>query len=159
METNYFTDFFKNVFDVNATIKTKTVRGKPALWLTGDLKRYMDNKVKTLRKARKIKSDDDWDAYWRIRNICNAKVKEAERKYYRKSIEEHKSNPRKSWDAVKAVLPSKSKISADSSTKKSANKTLLNEFSKCFGKAFTELKSKIFFFFFKLLLTVSYQTN
>jgi len=144
--TNYFTESLKSVFDVNAPIKTKTVRGKPAPWLKGSLKRFMDDKDKLLRKARKTKTDDDWNEYRRTRNKCNAKVKEAKRKYHRNLIEDNKSNPRKFWDAIKVVFPSKSKKAADSSAKEFEKKALVNAFSTYFGNVVTELKSKIISF-------------
>ena len=140
---NYFSSCLKSVFDIHAPIKTKTVRGKPAPWLNGDLKSYMDKRDKLLRKARKTKNDKGWDEYRQARNKCNAKVKEAKRKYHRHLIEEGKENPHKFWEAVKKVFPSKSKSSPESTAKKSETQSMVNTFSKYFGTIVTELKSKI----------------
>ena len=129
---NYFSSCLKSVFDIHAPIKTKTVRGKPAPWLNGDLKSYMDKRDKLLRKARKTKNDKGWDEYRQARNKCNAKVKEAKRKYHRHLIEEGKENPHKFWDAVKKVFPSKSKSSPESTAKKSKTQSLVKSFSKYF---------------------------
>ena len=98
-----------------------------------------------MRKARKTKNEDDWEEYRRARNKCNAKIKEAKRKYHRELIENNSNNPRKFWDAVKEVFPTKSKLSV-SSTTKSENIDLVNKFSRYFGKTVSELKSKAAFF-------------
>ena len=126
---------------MNAPFKTKMVRGKPAPWLNKDFKRFIDNKNRLLRKARKTKNDDDWEQYRTARNKCNAKIKEAKRKYHRNLIEENTNNPRKFWDAVKQVFPSKSKLSVGSTTK-SENKNLVNKFSTYYANIVSELKSK-----------------
>ena len=139
--TNYFTKCLKTVFDMNAPFKTKMVRGKPAPWLNKDFKRFIDNKNRLLRKARKTKNDDDWEQYRTARNKCNAKIKEAKRKHHRNLIEENTNNPRKFWDAFKQVFPSKSKISVGSPTK-SENKNLVNKFSTYYANIVSELKSK-----------------
>lgn len=97
---------------MHALIKTKTVREKPAQWLKGDPKRYMKNKNRLLTKACKTKRNDDLDAYRRTCKTSNAKLKEAIRNYHCNLIEENKSNPWTFWDAVKAMFPSKSKISS-----------------------------------------------
>ena len=66
--------FFKdNAFEVNSPIITKPVREKPASSLKGNLKRFIDNKDRPLRKARKTKRDNDWDTYRCARNKRNAK--------------------------------------------------------------------------------------
>ena len=113
------------MFDIHAPIKTKTVRGKPAPWLNGDLKSYMDKIDKLLRKAHKTKNDKDWDEYRQARNKCNAKVKEAKRKYHGHLTGESKENPHKFWDAVKKVFSSKSKSSPESTAKKSETQSIM----------------------------------
>ena len=142
MATNYFTNSLKHVFDTNAPFKIKTIRGKPAPWLKKDIKRYIDNKNRLLRKARKSKKDEDWEEYKHARNKCNSKIKEAKRKYHRQLIESNKANPKKFWDAVKEVFPSKTKLSVGSITK-SESKNLVNEFSRFFSNIVGELKSKV----------------
>ena len=106
----------------------------------------MDTKDKLLRKALKSNNDNDWHEYRQARNKCNAKVKEAKRKYHRNLIEENKENPHKFWDAVKKVFPSKNNSSPDSTTKTFEKQALVNTFSEYFGSVVTKLKSKIILF-------------
>ena len=139
---NIFTTTLQNLFDKHAPIKTKTARGKPAPWLKGDLKKIVDEKNRLLRKARKTKADEDWVTYKQARNRCNGKIKEAKRKYHRNLIDENKLNPRKFWETIKSIFPSKSKSYVPNMTKSKIQK-YVNSFSNYFGTVVTELKTKV----------------
>ena len=92
---NIFTASLKSIFDRHAPIRNKTVKGKPSPWLRKDVKRLVDNKNRLYRKARKTKTDTDWEAYKLARNRCNGKIQKAKRKYHRDLIEENEKNPKK----------------------------------------------------------------
>ena len=70
-----------------------------------------------MKKTCETERENIWDTYHIARNNCNAKVEEVKPKYHHNLTEENKSNPRKFWDAVKRVLPFKSKTLTGSSTK------------------------------------------
>ena len=139
---NFFTKQLKAVFDQHAPFENKTVRGKPAAWLRADVKILMNNRDRILRKAKKTSLPSDWTAYKRARNLCNGKIREAKRKYYRNLIEENKRNPRKFWDTIKTIFPTTSKSSTPQ-MEKSKCKELTNIFSDYFSTAVTKLKSNI----------------
>ena len=105
----------------------------------------MDNRDRPLRKAKKTLLPSDWPAYKRARNLCNGKVREAKRKYYRKLMEENKRNPRKFWDTIKTIFPTTSKSSTPR-MEKSKYKELANIFSDYLSTAVTKLKTKVISF-------------
>ena len=92
-------------------------------------------------KARKTKTDTDWEAYKLARNRCNGKIQKAKRKYHRDLIEENKKNP-KFWEAIKSVFPSKSKSSIIS-MQKSKTRDMVSTFSKYFATVVSELKLRL----------------
>ena len=57
--------------DHHAPNITKKVKGKPAPWLTDELKDLMNQRDKLLRKSRKSKTISDVAAYKRKRNQVN----------------------------------------------------------------------------------------
>ena len=138
---NIFTSTLKNIFDRHAPIRTKTVKGKPSPWLKKDIKRLIDNKKRLYRKAKKTKTDNDWAEYKTARNKCNGKIQEAKRRYHRDQIEENKKNPKKFWESIKSVFPSKSKSSFPS-MQKSKTLEMVSNFSNYFATVVAKLKSK-----------------
>ena len=124
--------------DAHAPMKTKSVKGKPADWLQGYIRRLMVDRDRLLRKARKSKLDSDCCFYKRARNYCNGKIRESKCKYYKNLIEENKSNPRKFWDAIKTIFPTKSKASLSP-----MNKGKSEKLANVFSDYFTNIVSKL----------------
>ena len=60
------------------------------------------------KKAQKSAKENDWSMYKSQRNKCNNLIKKAKATYHQNLIEENATNPRKFWDCIKAVFPSKS---------------------------------------------------
>ena len=55
----------------------------------------MNDRDKLLRKARKTKSQADWNSYKQIRNFCTNQVKRANANYHHELLNENWDNPRK----------------------------------------------------------------
>ena len=138
-----FTTTLKSIFDMHAPYKSKVVKGKPAPWLKADLRKLMDQRDQALRKARRTKLQEDFETFKVLRNRCNGKLKEAKRKYHRNLINDNQGNPRKFWNAVKSVFPSKSKTNVSRQSSKSENEKTANIFSHYFGNVVRELKSRL----------------
>eukprot|EP00794_Sanderia_malayensis_P010377 gene10377-11459_t len=107
LAANTFTKTLKDIFDKHAPFKSKIIKGKAAPWLKVDLRKLMNERDQALRKARKTKSQEDFQVFKELRNKCNGKLKEAKRKYHQNLINESQGNARKFWDAVKRVFPLK----------------------------------------------------
>ena len=52
------------------------------------------------KKATNDKSSEAWDQFKEARNQTNNAIREAKRKYFSKNLEEHKTNPRKTWSLI-----------------------------------------------------------
>ena len=68
----------------------------------------MDRRDKVLRKARKSKSDTDWQLYKNLRKFCNNRLKSARKNYHRNLLNESRMNPRNFSKTIKSIFPTKS---------------------------------------------------
>ena len=139
--TIFLTSTLKTAFDKHAPHTTKVIKGKPSPWLRKDLTLLMNQRDLALRKARRTKSEDDYKQYKKLRNKCNGKLKDSKRKHYREILDENKSNPKKFWDTVKKIFPTKSKSNVPFSTQKIENERTAIIFSDYFSEIITKLKS------------------
>ena len=110
----YFNHKLKNLFDKHAPISEKRVKSRPCKWLTTELKIEMDHRDKLHRKAqksRKLAYNEEYNKeYKKRRNICNNKIRK---------IDQNLSNPRKFWNAIKIIFPTKTeKVCGSSRNKK-----------------------------------------
>ncbi len=69
----------------------------------------MVRRDRMLRKPRKINKEGDWNLYKKLRNSCNNKMKYAKREYQKDFLNENLSNPRRFWNTIKDIFPTKTK--------------------------------------------------
>jgi hypothetical protein len=96
-----------NCFDKHAPTITKRVKGSFAPWLNNGIKELLNHRDKILRKFRKTKSEIHWDEYKRLRNSCTTKIRKARNQYHQTLLTENRHNPRKFWQTIKSIFPSK----------------------------------------------------
>ena len=96
------------IFDKHALLITKRVKGKPAPWLTAELKSVMNERDSLLRKYRKSKNMADFQAYKQKRNLVNCELRRAKLNYNRNLLNENMDNPRSFWKIIKRLYPIKS---------------------------------------------------
>ena len=106
---HYFKNILCEIVNKNAPRKEKMVRGKPAPWLTYELKNQMNHRDYYLKKARKSKSPSDWKEYRRIRNQVTYNIRQAKSSYCQNMILENERKPSDFWRCVKKIFPAKSK--------------------------------------------------
>ena len=82
-----------DLYNRHAPIIMKKVRGKPAPWLSEDIKSIMNERDMLLRKSRRTKSKSDILAYKQKRNEVNIAVKIAISSYYKNLLRENSENP------------------------------------------------------------------
>ncbi|XP_057312380.1 uncharacterized protein LOC130653901 [Hydractinia symbiolongicarpus] len=92
-------------------------------------------------KARKSGKTEDAEKYKKIRNSCNNNIVKAKANHQRDLINENLSNPRKFWNAIKSVFPSKPKKVCQMS-KDGESRSKVSNFSKFFSTPVHSLKSK-----------------
>ena len=61
-----------------------------------------------IEKHRNLQTETIGRCIKKQRNKCNNLIKKAKATYHRNLIEENATNPRKFWDCMKALFPSKS---------------------------------------------------
>ena len=64
-----------HIFERHAPVIVKKVRGKPAPWLSSDVKKLMNERDKLLRKSRRTKEESDISAYKTKHNEVKIAVK------------------------------------------------------------------------------------
>ena len=69
-------------------------------WINNELVSLMRKRDYLKKKATKDKSCEAWDQFKQARNQTNNAIREAKRQYFSKNLEEHKTNPRKTWSLI-----------------------------------------------------------
>ena len=127
LAAQYFTSSLQLLFETHAPHIEKRVKGRPCPWLNIDTKKLMNRRDQTLRRARKSKSNDDWESYKTLRNKCSKKIKKAKSNYHKKVLNDNINKP-KFWSEIKNVFPGKSRSMANVSTNKRPSLNILSQF-------------------------------
>ena len=106
MALDYFNDVVKGIFDRHAPYIIKKVGGKPCPWINSDIRKLMVSRDRVLKKCRKTLNEEDWNLYKKLRNN---NMKHAKREYQKNLFNENKLNPRRFWNIIKDIFPTKSK--------------------------------------------------
>ena len=97
--------FMKNVlthtFERYAPLTVKEVKGKPAPWLSSDVKNLMNERDKLLKKSRRTKEESNISTYKSKRNEGNVPVRKAKFVYHKNLLEEKSSGPNEFWKTLK----------------------------------------------------------
>ena len=99
----------------------------------------MNSRDQLYGKVQKSRKKKDWRIYKKQRNKCNNLITKSKTSYHRNRIEENAPNPKKSWNFIKAVFPSKS-CCIKTCTSINLYSTV-KTFSDCFSEAVKKLKS------------------
>ena len=133
-----------------APIITQRVKGKPAPWLTVELKQLMNEWDGLLRKYRRSNSDEDLHAYKLKRNRVNTMMRQAKSSYNKNLLEDNSKTPETFWKIIKSIYPVKPttkttsllfEIDGEISTE---SLKISNAFSLYFSNIVTTLKQKAF---------------
>ena len=127
LAAQYFTSSLQLLFETHAPHIEKRVKGRPCPWLNIDTKKLMNRRDQTLRRARKSKSNDNWESYKTLRNKCSKKIKKAKSNYHKKVLNDNINKP-KFWSEIKNVFPGKSRSMANVSTNKRPSLNILSQF-------------------------------
>ena len=142
---NIMSNYLVTVFNKHAPKIVKKIRGKPAPWLTEDIKTTMNKRDQLLRKYRKDGIVSDSVEYRKLRNEVNVKIRRAKAEYHKKHLEENTSNPSKFWRALKSIYPNKSIKRVEKTfqdIKSSDPQEISNGFAKFFRTSIHILKEK-----------------
>ena len=138
-------DILLNVFDSHAPKITKKIKGKPAPWLTSNVKCLMNERDKLLRKSRRSKLSSDIINYKQKHNAVNIAIRQAKSTYYKDLLKENAGNPNKFWKTVKLIYPTKSKKQNPTQSFQVDEKDLIDSqlIANAFCSFFTGIKSTL----------------
>lgn len=75
------------LFDKHAPIRPVKIRRPPAPWFGDIIRRAMGKRDRAFRRYKRFRNDDNWEAYKKLRNICNKLVRNAKRRFIAEQIE------------------------------------------------------------------------
>ena len=84
----------------------KRITGKPAPWLTAELKAQMNERDKLLRSSRKSKKPDRINQYKQKRNLVKNLIRKAKADYTKQCLRENSDSPDRFWKILKNIFPS-----------------------------------------------------
>ena len=134
-----FNNILETAFDNHAPTINKKIKGRLCPWLNPNLKAKMNDRDKLMRKAKKSSKDEDWLAYKQSRNRCNNLLRNAKANFHKEQLNVNGANPKRFWDCIKKIFPSKEKLSPPNTRN---NLKLANTFSSWFASIITDLKRK-----------------
>ena len=95
------------VIDEMCPIKSFKVAKFREPWITNESIEAIKDKDRLLRKARKSGREEDWAIARRARNRVGRDLELLRADYLKEQQEEHKSDPKKFWEAISPLLPNK----------------------------------------------------
>ena len=104
---NLFKQYLISCIDKHAPLKEKKVRGNSNPWLTQDIRQLMNTRDYHDRKYKQTKSDVHWEAYQRLRNKVNNKIRTAKANHVRSALRESADCANTFWKQIKNCYPTK----------------------------------------------------
>ncbi len=97
-----------SIIEEHAPLKTKTVQGKQAPYMNGELRKAINVKGMLKRKYTKFKSRSAWNMFKAQRNKVNSLKRKAVKSYFDKKCNvASKTNAKSFWDTVKPFFSDK----------------------------------------------------
>ena len=102
-----FSDIFRTILDHHAPLKTKSIRGNQAKFMTKELSKSIMNKSRFKNRYLKWPSRENFLAYKKAKSLCNSLNRKAKNTYFEKATENGIMGSKKFWSTVKPFLSSK----------------------------------------------------
>ena len=99
--------YFRTILDHHAPLKTKSIRGNQAKFMTKELNKSIINRSMFKNRYLKWPSRENFLAYKKAKNICNSLNRKAKKTYFEKATENGIMGSKKFWSTVKPFLSSK----------------------------------------------------
>ena len=147
---SYMKELLKETIDKHAPFITKRIKGRKSPWISNNLSKEMNVRDQLLRKARKSKSQFDWNEYKRKRNFVTNEIQRAKRNYYKTKLTENSNKPQQFWKVVNDIYSTKSNKEKLTKQFRINNElvndaeTIANGFCEFFSTIANNLKSKSF---------------
>ena len=119
------------IIDRHAPKITKRVKGHKCPWITYKIKKLINTRNKTLKKARKTNKECDWSICKILKSLCNNKIKQPKQKYQKDLLFENRNIPIKFRNCIKEILPLKESVPISVTTNIGNIKNTKNANSPC----------------------------
>ncbi|CAB4045042.1 Hypothetical predicted protein, partial [Paramuricea clavata] len=100
-----FNQKFLSVLDIHATIKTVKIKRRLCPFVDQEIVQLMKKRNALHKLARQTLQALDWDRYRSCRNQIKRKLRESERKFVYKRINDKNSNNNSLWKTVRECIP------------------------------------------------------
>ncbi|CAB3989011.1 Hypothetical predicted protein [Paramuricea clavata] len=104
----YMKTIITGIYLKHAPVISKRVKGKPAPWLTVEVKQLMKERDSLLHKYHRTSNDKDFHVYKLKRNKVNTLLCQAKSSYNKNLLEENSKTPESFWKIIKSIYPVKS---------------------------------------------------
>ena len=95
----------ENILDDYCPIKKFRFRHDKPEWMSNELIEFIKDRDTAMKKAAKIKREEDKKIARNIRNFTNNLVRNAKANYIKEQLEHNKSDPKKFWHSIRNVIP------------------------------------------------------
>ena len=134
---------FTDIADKHAPVKTITVRGRPAPWVTDDFIAMTWERDHLKHIAEKHGDPLSWDRYRKHRNRVNRECLKLKKSYFTDKVEQNKSDSTKLWKTLKEVLNDKKCSGIPNVMVDGVTVTEKSSIAKCFNDFFSTIGAKL----------------
>ena len=111
-----FTNVFRSVLDKHAPLKTKTLRGNQAPFMTKTLSKAIMTRSRLRSRYNKWPSRENFLDFKRAKNYCNNLNKKSKKTYFEKMSKQGSIGSKSFWNTVKPFLTNKGFFTSDDIT-------------------------------------------
>lgn len=145
---NTFKDLISSIVNKHAPMFERKITGRDCPWLTSEIRSKINHRDYLLRKAKRSKTQNDWDNYKRARNSTTSAIRKSKANYHRNLFKETLKSPKDFWSRIKRTYPVKDKISAPKSFLVNNSMTtdklfIANSFCEYFGSVAKSLQDTV----------------
>ena len=98
-----FKNDFINICDDHAPMTARRLKERHNPWIDNDIIDLMYKRDYLKRQAVKLKDNELYSQYRRLRNEVTNKIRQAQKHYYEREITENRGNPSKLWKVISKI--------------------------------------------------------
>ena len=92
------------IVNTHATLMKVRVRQHSHKWISREVLALMKSRNYYLKKFRKTRNPNDWEAYQGLRNAVKMGLIDAKKKYLEGICKEHTTQPKRVWNELNKIL-------------------------------------------------------
>jgi hypothetical protein len=143
-QCHFITKLFGQVLEEHAPLKTKTITTKQCAYMNSNWRKAIFRKHQMYNRYWKCRSQKNWHAYRKQRNLCEKLKRSSIRNYMNEKCTNSSREPREFWKMISPYMADKSKSSQNFLLLEEG--TLINdprEIAQVFNNKFTTIAANI----------------